>query len=159
MEIGTRHPFLSYPFAVYGQLAPESKCSSLWKFISEHKIHLEWDDFPLVPEQMVHDRFLTELFAQFTTEKLQLRALNRCRAHLQAYTLVDVTTCDGLQISKTAFDLRFDTSTPSKYIWPPQQLIPSDKSLWQTFITETFGEHRRLHTPMGLWCKEPHKQH
>eukprot|EP00978_Attheya_sp_CCMP212_P008749 scaffold20541_cov58-Attheya_sp.AAC.4 len=105
LEIGVRHPFVSYPFNVYGQLATEGLCYTLWKFISENKILMEKDDFQLIPEQRENDAYLMEIFTQYTTDRKCLRSLNRCRLHLQAYTLADVTTGDRLQISKAAFHL------------------------------------------------------
>eukprot|EP00978_Attheya_sp_CCMP212_P018030 scaffold48863_cov48-Attheya_sp.AAC.1 len=100
LEIGIRHTFVSYPFKVYGQLATEGLCYTLWKFISDNKILMEKDGFPVIPaEQRENDSYLMEIFAQYTTDRKRLRSLNRCRLHLQAYTLADVSTGDGLQIS------------------------------------------------------------
>eukprot|EP00978_Attheya_sp_CCMP212_P018029 scaffold48862_cov71-Attheya_sp.AAC.1 len=119
---------------------------------------MEKDDFPVIPEQRENDSYLMEIFAQYTTDRKRLRPLNRCRLHLQAYTLADVSTGDGLQISKAAFQLTGE-HPKSNLLWPPQQLTAADKGHWQTAISDIFGEHRRLHTPLGKWCHKPHQQH
>eukprot|EP00978_Attheya_sp_CCMP212_P019345 scaffold54142_cov31-Attheya_sp.AAC.2 len=91
---------------------------------------MEKDDFPLVPEQRENDKFLMEIFAQYTTDRKRLRSLNRCRLHIQAYTLADVATGDRLQISKAAYNLMSDHPTSNLY-WPPQQLTHADKlGIW-----------------------------
>eukprot|EP00978_Attheya_sp_CCMP212_P016644 scaffold43762_cov40-Attheya_sp.AAC.1 len=99
-----------------------------------------------------------EIFAQYTTSRKRLRSLNRCRLHIQAYTLADVATGDGLQISKAAYNLTCNHPTSNLH-WPPQQLTQADKLHWHTAISDIFGEHRRLQTPLGRWCQKPHQQH
>jgi hypothetical protein len=86
--VGIGTPFLSEPFAQYGFLLTDCLWSTIWCFISEHKISLSYPDQVLPKRQWQGDEFIMERLIQHATLSQQdLISCNRCRLALEAVTV------------------------------------------------------------------------
>jgi hypothetical protein len=76
----------------------------------------------------VNDRFLMEAFMHAGFKNKQLVRLNCCRISLQATTLADLVTGNGLKIIPSVFNGEDPLKGQSIYQWPNQGPLPI--SVW-----------------------------
>eukprot|EP00957_Ditylum_brightwellii_P009544 720058-Ditylum_brightwellii.AAC.1 len=74
---------------------------------------------PNLQPQRENNLFIMEDFAMAGYEGAQLEELNRCRLHLKATTLFDITSGDGKTVLKRALE-GTPSSTPPRYNWTHQ---------------------------------------
>lgn len=112
------------------------------------------DSLPDVRLRREGDELLTDLFVAAGYRGQNLQRLNKCRLFLQVATAADITTADGKKISKTAWDGRWDDTSPSPYEWPNQgKPATKDWTLWRQALGTTFHlrGQRLLRDPLGRW--------
>jgi len=153
LEVGLPGPILTQPFKTFGHLATESWIRSTWKFMSENSIEIR-DDTANLELQRENDRHIMQVLER-TQPAADLLALNRCRIYLQAATLSDITTGDGMAISDDAWKGTRSRSRPTpQYGWPHQGK-PNDQAWrkWRRALQKAFG--KTLRQNLGQWLKTP----
>ena len=83
-----------------------------------------------------------------------LLRLNACRLYLQAFSLSDLTTGDGLQFTREAWICVRDTLRRTPLVWPAQSR-PNAKSrkLWRQALKLSFPRNQSAQflQPLGKW--------
>ena len=80
-----------------------------------------------------------ESFANNGFHGLQLASINRCRIYLQVIHLSDITTGDGIYISRAAYNGDIERWSISQYEWPIQGKPGSkDWVEWRRAINSSF---------------------
>ncbi len=74
---------------------------STWEFAHTGQIWIE-DPLPDFTLQRINNQHLTEIFIKAGVTGKLLRRLNQCRLYLQVTRLADITTGDGLEVTKRA---------------------------------------------------------
>lgn len=85
----------------------------------------------------------------------RIRAVNRCRLHLQVETVTDICDLGGNRVMEWAWNcLRpIDHWEKSSIHWPRQpRPDAADLRIWRAFLTDNFcSVDRRLYHPLGPW--------
>ena len=161
LEIGVSTPVLETSFPRYGHLATDCLLKSIWEFLWKHEIRLRGTATPLPCEQRESDGFLMELITtELRMSKREVLGFNRCRLHMEAMTLADVTTGDGTAISTWAKAGKQNTDQRSQWLWPKERPGRIDQTAWLKGLglltdpaTFKFSNAHRL----GCWISRPHK--
>jgi len=132
-------------------LATLSLATSSLLFLSQHKLVLKHDIKLKIPRQ--GDSILMSQFLHHNISIPDLARLNRCRLHLQAYFLSDITTRDGIYISDPAWFGEAQFNPIKAQFWPRQLKPPkADWQLRREALPLCFlARGRRLRKPLGSW--------
>jgi hypothetical protein len=127
---------------------------SLCQFLSSISASIHLDD-PCIPQpQRVNDQYLMDMIIQSNRyTPVQLRTLNYCRLYLQAVTLADITTPNGLHLDP-CFLTGHSSLYRSRTRWHSvNQDRPSDKDwrLWKLANRLWSDQSGRLFHPLGAW--------
>ena len=154
IDVGVGADVLQTSFKEYGFLTPYTWMSHLWEFLEDSQLRLKHD--LKVPLRRAHDRFIIPAVAKYFT-KSQLKAINRCRLHLQVATLSDVTTADGLALTTQAFNGIYDKHRSHYFKWPIQpRPSETDWKWWKQALTRCFTTFKgTLQQPLGAWSDSP----
>ena len=106
-----------------------------------------------------NDMFLMEDVIGQGITGAQLDAFNRCRMHLRALTVSDISGERGTEILTSAYEVKFtDTASSEAYIWPAQNRpTKSDINEWKKVLHAVYGvgqRHKQWRQPCGDYNKE-----
>ena len=140
VEIGLGCNLFQLDYAMFQSLLTECWIKDVWKFANEQKILIEDRVTANMQLQRQGDVFIMEEIAHkgsFTP--LQLQKINRCRIHMQATTLADITNGYGTRLTTSARQGRKDTTRVSAYNFPfqPRPDQPSIR-LWKKALRTCF---------------------
>ena len=125
----------------------------VWKTWDQFNIHLEYN-FGFIPLLCSNDTLLIDHFIDGLASQEELKWLNWCREHLHAVSVADITTADGMAITKEAWTgTRFFSCCP-RFHWPrTANPDPRHWNLWRKWLKSalTIGDSRKLHVPLGRW--------
>jgi hypothetical protein len=155
IELGVGRNIFQLDYKKFNPLLTDCWIKDVWKFGDEQKILIEdrvTDNMQLqrqgdvfIMEEIVHSQ-------QFTPS--QLEKINRCRLHIQATTLADITNGYGTRISTSARQGKRDTTRTSSYNFPVQPR-PGTASLrlWRKAIRKCFPllYHTTLRPELHCW--------
>ena len=174
LEIGLPDPIFQSSFELYGNLATPCWISHIWEYCHSKGITLT----PSIPQERLNatdpwtkptttqlqtrttdDKFLMQLFAQEGYAKDKLFSLNVCRMYLQAVTLSNIATADGIFITRQAWNGTRNELRRSPYHWPRTERPPNAVwQLWQQALTNTVlvthQQQLRLRYALGTWLDE-----
>ena len=109
---------------------------------SQSSLHLRglMTDFPKATR--IHDQCIMDVISQLPVSPPKLRAFNRCRLYMRVTYLSEISTADGLQISRTSWTGQRNRNSP--LLWPYQP-APGPKSfrVWRRLIATAFLDGRR----------------
>lgn len=157
LEVGVGDVFSSN-YKVLHSLATGGIIKSTWEFCWKNNIKIVIPDpAPLLERE--HDRFITDVFVENGFTGAQLYTLNQCRVYLEALTVSDISSADGLRLEN---DIRLGKrlmDRPSRFTWP-ESPRPSTKcwTLWESAINQIFGPRSStLRQPLGQWLQVPRR--
>jgi hypothetical protein len=160
LELGLpEHPFENL-YKQFSHCTMSVYLQPTWEFCNEHNFLVK-DNQPQLHLRRQHDQFLVQAFADNGYKKKDLRLLNICRLWINARTLADITTGDGLHI-QTPRTIRQEYQQqrlteqkgrkggrPDKHCW----------SLWNSAVKKCFlmphDTHNRILKPLGDWIRLP----
>ena len=154
VELGTGHHPFSLNYDSYNSLATHCWIKGVWKFSFDHDINIQeciTDNLKLRRRQ---DKFIMETIVNLHSySPTELSHINRCRIHLQATTLADITTACGKHFSHCALHCHLDSSIPHHYNWPTQpRPYQYSRRLWKQAIKKAFPCHGQLlNQRLGSW--------
>jgi hypothetical protein len=144
--------FIWAPFLSHSSLAAFNKTMT--------SLHAA-DPWKPLPSQTLHkctrdDKFLMKLFSTQGYQGESLFALNVCCMYLQATTLLDITTPDGLFITTNAWTGHRDDKHCSHYNWPRSHCPPNVVwQVWQEAIAKSVlvkhHQELRVKHAIGNW--------
>jgi hypothetical protein len=159
-ELGMSGQIFQHKYKQFHHLVTASSVKHWWRYASENNIVITGPNGPDLRRQ--GDVFLMDNFSS-TLHGEDLLQVNRCRLFVQALTLADITTIDGLNIMESAWEGRSSKNDPT---WPRQgNPTKSAWRLWKRAIANCFcniGEGMelpqrtpRLAIPLGAWQNLP----
>ena len=154
--VGSDQNFWDLPYEMYGMLAPEGWIKHTWEAMSQSPLQLKGPHLS-VPAKRFHDIHLMDAFVNFGYDPGSLCLLNESRLYLQAVTLADICTADGLQIDMDIWrGYRSHHYKVGATDWiPTHPLTPTQRTLWQTALRQVFlhpqATHLRLRRQLGPW--------
>ena len=85
----------------------------------------------------------------------ELISCNRCRLHLRATTLANITTADGRRIRRSSLNVEDDRVIPDNYVWPQQpRPCDGDRNIWKRCLLltlHTSEANPNIHYDLGPW--------
>ena len=156
LELGLNINILLSNYEEFSDLIlTKSYIQHTWKFMSEYKIRYE-DQTPYLKLARRNDSLIMEQFMQKGFSGKDLTKLNKIRMYLRATTISDITSGDGTEITKTAWNAKYmDWDCRQNSLqWPEWNGIePMDIGLWQYALSISYCNHieRKLTIPLGLW--------
>lgn len=160
LEIGTNDPIFRTDITKFDNvLLTESWTRSSWEFCTKHNIQIDIDS-PTIPLLRENDTCIMQSFMDNPIiQYYELKTLNKCRIYLQAFSLADITTGDGLRITKKAWE--GIKASPMRDIegWPLWgNPSVAEWKTWRKALTSTFSDHianRYLRKSLGNWSSKP----
>ena len=125
-------PFLDMPFAIYGQLLNNCFWKCIWEYTGKHHIKLKWAGQTLPKPQWEGDIFIMEALVDAGVWGAMLVFCNRVWLLMQAITLADIATGDGMGISKQA--QAGHQMALSRWIWVAEHPSNTNLEQWQTCL-------------------------
>ena len=143
VEIGIPFSLNDTPYDAqrYGFYTPDCWYKSLWKFVSNSEFNIEiCEDYPNIKILRKNNKYLMEEFVRNGFTGRNLTNLNYVRKFLQAFTLADITTADGGQITMRAFECIAGNKLRVDVGWPrvPEILPAAFIELWKQALTKCF---------------------
>ena len=160
LELGCNIPILASDYDKYEDLIlTESWIQHTWRFMSQYDMQV-YDDTRQIPTAREFDEVIMDTFIEAGITGTRLYRANRCRIFLQALTLADITTGDGIFITKEAWSGERSRSTcrHNSFEWPewgtPSKL---EKTAWKEALQFVFCSRRErcLDQPLGAWTIGP----
>ena len=159
IEIGDNEPILSARFhEKSGSLLTKSFVRSTAEFMIEQNVSLQ-DDTPIIPLLRENDECIMTVFRKsLNASDATLQLLNKCRIYLEAFTVSDITTGDGLRIRDDAWHGRKFHNGRNYKNWPKwgrpglQAWATWRSSLRRALCTLAL---KKLDTPLGRWIQVP----
>ena len=101
-----------------------------------------------------------ETFLKQGFSKSNLKSLNKVRLHLEAFTLSDICTGNGEEITTSAWTglKREADNRHGQYNWPNyEKVCRNDRQIWSQALSVCYCNRRdrKLDTPIGLWTQPP----
>jgi len=132
--------------------------TSLWDYVNTVQIQFIYPNhwLPNLPRQ--GDAFIMEQFIKMKLPNSIMERLNRCRLYLQALTISDLVSADGIRFLPSVKKGIPLEERRSSLLWPHQG--PPTKADWQIWSNalshlETNGQ---LTQPLGAWQATSHQQ-
>ena len=130
-----------------------------WQFMSAYNISIPDLEQGLGLHRLQDCSIMDSFLDKGIKGKIITKA-NKCRIHLKAFHLSDITTGDGKAITISSWNgALLDTDNRQTDVtWPNWEVIhPSFIKAWQYCLRVTFCTHREriLDTPLGDWTSEP----
>ena len=161
IELGTNIPILSSDYKIYeNRLLTTSWIRHTWDFMSNSGIKLK-DQTTTIPTRRRYDSILMdEITNTASYTAAEINKINTVRIYLQAYTLSDICTGDGRQITLNAWEGRFEATDcrANNCRWPEWKSIhKSAILLWQQALSRSFcpTRPRLLQRPLAQWTTHP----
>jgi hypothetical protein len=158
LELGIGQYFIHTSYRYYGKYVTNTWMSFLWKNISKLPVTVTHRKPPLQPLQREHDEFIMEIvlgLQKYNTT--QLKAINNTRIYFQCYTLADIMTGSGLDISHVVRS-RMKQNIPSIYQWPASKPCKADFDLWDQALNDIKVHLRQQNKQLGSWVYSTHTQ-
>ena len=140
VELGIGRNIFQLDYKRYQSLMTHCWIKDVWKFCQEQDILIEDKVTDNSQLQRQGDVFLMEEIAHSDKfSALQLEKINRCRIHLQATTLADITNGYGTRLTTSARQCKYDTTRTSQYDFPvqPRPGMTSIR-LWKRALKQCF---------------------
>jgi hypothetical protein len=175
LELGIPEPVFESSFTTFGVLSTPCWLSHIWEYCDSKGITLvahlpdaslqaadPWKPLhsQTLSKQTTDDKFLMKLFSSHDYQGETLFALNVCRMYLNATTISDITTADGLFITTNAWTGHRDENKRSPYTWPRSHRPPNAVwQVWQEALTKSVlvAPHQdlRVKHAIGNWNDDP----
>jgi hypothetical protein len=157
LEIGLPDSFTSAPLDLVSPYMTRGWLKDLLLFLHQFHIKLE-DPLPKLRKLRANDRFLMEIFLEQGYRGSELETLNGCRQALHVTTLADISSMDGVNILRWAWDGKPGLRKLSSSGWPREPKINRDGwTLWQQALGCLLRSPRglKLREPLGSWLTPP----
>ena len=161
MEMGIGGDIFQAPFQQLKECITDTWFKSTLEFISENDINI---DSPMAQLQLwrTGDTFLTADAIEAGMSGKDLAAINRCRMHLKATTLSDITIARPTRLTMDAYDVVFREENPNNsaraYRWPQQPRPPlKDRRIWKQFLCRAYNfddGHLEVNQRGGEWRRQ-----
>ena len=156
LETGSSFGLFQQQFDNTGILASDTWVKRVWREFDQLGIRVEFSSPPL-DLHCVGDRLLTDVFVDALVDQSTLLWLNWCRMHLHVTTVSDITTANGLSITRSAWEGRCSPNHLEQYNWP-RTIRPTGHhwDTWRSVLTTALlcprsQSRRRLAQPLGPW--------
>lgn len=141
-------------YRTFGHLTTPCWLTHLWSFT--HMVGVEiHNDTPIPTLCCIRDHYLIKWLHSSGFKGKELLQLNRCLVlFLQVFSLANIKTGDGKQITHKAWFGQCDLRQPRYYTWPNQgDPSTQDWKLWQCTLSLCFcsGQSQQLTLPLGSW--------
>jgi len=159
-QIGLKNIIFDYPYEEYAFLAESSWLKSHWKFISQQGYKVQGWTEQQKPRR-IGDTFLMEqMIESGIISPDDLKKINRCRLYLQVWTIADIATGDGKEVSNSYYKGHRDNARDTKKTHWKEMKRPNINYwfIWQKYISIIFCNKEndlQLRTPLGEWMEPP----
>ena len=105
LQLGTtRNPF-DIDYDEWSHLAPLSWVKMLWRSLYYYniKLHMKYDPIQFPRE---HDQVIMTIIHATGLSKSAEKSMNRCRVHIGAIFLLDLSTADGKYLEQFTFNVK-----------------------------------------------------
>ena len=156
-DLGVAEPLHRVPYRTYVPCTKNSWITTLWRFVNYHSISID-GLIEIPPLLRNNDTYLVSRFVQCGYSGKDLKVLNQIRQTLHAFTISDLATADGKQISVDAWQAEGSNNLRDEVQWPRKIPIShASLRLWQVALRKCFLNQyspptsRTLVNPLGLW--------
>ena len=158
MELGLSTEPTEWPLEVVQDIMTKTWFKNTLQFMEESKIKM-YTGMKSLQKWTTQDSFIMDDVVQYGVKGKQLASFNRCRIHLQAATLSDISLGNGKEISQSALEVRYSPTTSGEaYTWPQQPRPPkSDINEWQKVLQEVYGvgqRYKQWPQQCGSWTQD-----
>lgn len=154
LEVGSFTPLFQLDYKRYKPLTTNTWVTSLWEFISEHKINIKNQSYSQPGIIREHDRAIMDCLMQ--REELKetfLKSVNRVRCYTKLFSLADIVSGDGKKIRKTFMDKEIKP-LESIWDWPTEKPSKKDFNNWRRAIIMLNNDV--ITQQLGKWVAQPH---
>jgi hypothetical protein len=133
-------------------------------FMERNQITIEIPELQVLQPLRQRDQGIMAMAMEYTTKKNRLVAINNCRLFLQINTLAEITTLNGREIWKAAYDGTITQTqnpglhniTQSTLNWPIQDRPPASAwRIWKKFLcTKLRGNSLALKHKLSEWYQK-----
>ena len=111
-------------------------------FLAANDMQLEVTKAKTIPLSCKGDCYLMEEIQKRVTSPTDLYDINLCRMYLQVTTLSDITSADGMNISKEALKCKTLTDRTPTITFPRQlEVHPNQITKWRRALSDVFTSH------------------
>ena len=110
-DLGVAEPLHRVPYRTYVPCTKNSWITTLWRFVNYHSISID-GLIEIPPLLRNNDTYLVSRFVQCGYSGKDLKVLNQIRQTLHAFTISDLATADGKQISVDAWQAEGSQQAP-----------------------------------------------
>jgi hypothetical protein len=155
VDIGLGDEFFRYEYKSFSKHLTTCWVKSVWDFVDQHPLSFSETVTGEHSLQRHNDQYIMLKIIQLNKYgQRDLLRLNACRLYLQAFSLSDLTTGDGLQFTREAWICVRDTLRRTPLVWPAQSR-PNAKSrkLWRQALKLSFPRNQSAQflQPLGKW--------
>ena len=156
LQLGTAQNPFDLDYNEWSHLAPLSWTKMIWRSLDYYniKLQMKYDKIPIPRE---HDQIIMQIIHATGMSKAAERSMNRCRVHLGAIFLSDITTADGRYLEQSTFNIK-QNGVNSKFKFPKENPSHSDKNRWTDFWNRFTSTGKKLPRGLGKWMHQTHRQ-
>lgn len=154
IEIGVGRNIFLLDYDLYECLLTDCWIKHVWAFAFHNNITIHDNTTQTLDLQRENDLYLMEIIIESRKyTKSELQQINRCRLHLQVYSLTDITCGFGETFTNT-YKCEKDQQRPQQFKWPIQPKPGKKaKALWKKALKDNFprDEQHVLLQPLQRW--------
>jgi hypothetical protein len=156
LEIGLGGPIFEKDWEQLRECVTPTWITDTWRYMWIEGIRLD-ESTPHLQLLRQNDAFIMEIFSSQGYSAEKLARLNRCRCHLQAVSLADISDGKGRMICSSAWKGQRDPSRPARYVWPLQPSPPRRFwEEWQEALETSLRLDKRRGLPSAHWLGRWH---
>jgi hypothetical protein len=150
LEAGVSFNLLENPSKSISYITP-TWITSVRQFLYQHNITINITDTLRIRYSGHHDQCIMDSESLQWYTPMQQRDINLVRLHIQALTLSDISTPDGLHIHEHFLHGYRSEGQHIRVYWPRQSLpTTSQRRLWRKFITSNYLRYGlKWRSPLG----------
>ena len=140
VEVGLSSEPSDWSYEATHNIITDSWFKNTLEFMEKSDIRL-FTGMKTISKWTKQDAFIMEDVIAHGIKGYQLEAFNRCRMHLQAMTMSDISGERGTEILMSSYDVHYtDSISSAAYNWPAQPRPPtSDVNEWKKVLHEVYG--------------------
>ena len=156
LQLGTTQNPFDLEYDEWSHLAPLSWVKMLWRSLYYYniKLHMKYDPIPIPREQ---DLAIMQIIHATGMSKSAEKSMNRCRVHIGAIFLSDLSSADGKYLEQFTFNIK-QNGVNSRYKFPREIPSQADKKRWTEFWNRYTSIGNRLPRELGKWVHPTHRQ-
>ena len=155
LEVGLSGDFLNREYnSIEPIILTNLWVQHLWHFMTLHGIQVQIDIEDIKPRRIDDVVIMEKNLDSKIASNSELKAVNKCRLYLRAFTLSDITSADGKYLRKSAMNGTRDTYSYSQIQWLLWgKPAPKSWTAWRRILRLVFtdGSSLQLVHPLSSW--------